>query len=60
MALPYRPIRAAPVKEGTTPPRTLIERAVSKRSGIIKSACWECRKRKAKVNKLKDCGIPVN
>ncbi|EXK28583.1 hypothetical protein FOMG_15051 [Fusarium oxysporum f. sp. melonis 26406] len=50
MALPYRPIRAAPVKEGTTPPRTLIERAVSKRSGIIKSACWECRKRKAKCN----------
>ncbi|KAF4959432.1 hypothetical protein FGADI_1653 [Fusarium gaditjirri] len=46
------PIRAAPVKEGTTPPRTLIERAVAKRSGIIKSACWECRKRKAKVNKL--------
>ncbi|EGU80596.1 hypothetical protein FOXB_08880 [Fusarium oxysporum f. sp. conglutinans Fo5176] len=44
------PIRAAPVKEGTTPPRTLIERAVSKRSGIIKSACWECRKRKAKCN----------
>ncbi|RKL35187.1 hypothetical protein BFJ70_g8045 [Fusarium oxysporum] len=50
MALPYRPIRAAPVKEGTTPPRTLTERAVSKRSGIIKSACWECRKRKAKCN----------
>ncbi|KAF5255873.1 hypothetical protein FOXYS1_13686 [Fusarium oxysporum] len=42
--------KAAPVKEGTTPPRTLIERAVSKRSGIIKSACWECRKRKAKCN----------
>ncbi|KAI1036086.1 hypothetical protein LB504_011396 [Fusarium proliferatum] len=50
MALPYRPIRAAPAKEGTTPPRTLVERAVAKRSGIIKSACLECRKRKAKCN----------
>ncbi|KAG4261404.1 hypothetical protein FPRO03_11955 [Fusarium proliferatum] len=50
MALPYRPIRAAPAKEGTTPPRTLVERNVAKRSGIIKSACLECRKRKAKCN----------
>ncbi|KAF5716155.1 nitrogen assimilation transcription factor nit-4 [Fusarium mundagurra] len=50
MALPYRPIRAAPVKKGTTPLGPLTERAVSKRSGIIKSACLECRKRKAKCN----------
>ncbi|KAG4292442.1 hypothetical protein FPRO06_13695 [Fusarium proliferatum] len=50
MALPYRPIRPALAKEGTTPPRTLVERAVAKRSGIIKSACLECRKRKAKCN----------
>ncbi|KAG5781944.1 hypothetical protein H9Q69_002876 [Fusarium xylarioides] len=50
MALPYRPIRAAPVKKGTTPLGPLTERAVSKRSAIIKSACLECRKRKAKCN----------
>ncbi|SCV50269.1 uncharacterized protein FFB14_11358 [Fusarium fujikuroi] len=50
MALPYRRIRAAPLKDGTALPRTLIERGVSKRSQIIKSACWECRKRKAKCN----------
>ncbi|KLP02448.1 uncharacterized protein Y057_1228 [Fusarium fujikuroi] len=51
MALPYRPIRAAPVKDATTPsPRTIIERGVSKRPRTIGSACWECRKRKAKCN----------
>ncbi|KAF9776990.1 hypothetical protein IL306_004747 [Fusarium sp. DS 682] len=50
MALPYRPIKPAPFKDGTILPRARIERGVSKRSGIIKSACWECRKRKAKCN----------
>ncbi|KAF5544679.1 major facilitator superfamily transporter [Fusarium phyllophilum] len=44
------PIRAAPAKEGAAQPMTLVERAISKRSGISKSACWECRKRKAKCN----------
>ncbi|KAF4493718.1 aflatoxin efflux pump AFLT [Fusarium agapanthi] len=50
MVLPYRPIRAAPARDGAALPTTLVERAVAKRSGIIKSACWECRKRKAKCN----------
>ncbi|RBR11771.1 hypothetical protein FVER53590_30403 [Fusarium verticillioides] len=50
MALPYRPIRAAPVKKGTTLLGPLTERAVSKRSAIVKSACLECRKRKAKCD----------
>ncbi|TXB96867.1 hypothetical protein FocTR4_00011786, partial [Fusarium oxysporum f. sp. cubense] len=50
MALPYRPIRAAPPKADAVLSRTPVKRAVSKRSGIIKSACLECRKRKAKCN----------
>ncbi|KAF5231494.1 hypothetical protein FANTH_13406 [Fusarium anthophilum] len=50
MALPYRPIRAAPARDGAALPTTLVERAIAKRSGTIKSACWECRKRKAKCN----------
>ncbi|KAF5974486.1 major facilitator superfamily transporter [Fusarium coicis] len=45
-----RPIRAAPMKKGTTPLGPVTERAVAKRSAIIKSACLECRKRKAKCN----------
>ncbi|KAF4338404.1 major facilitator superfamily transporter [Fusarium beomiforme] len=44
------PIQPAPSKEVTVIPTTRIERRASKRSGIIKSACWECRKRKAKCN----------
>ncbi|KAF5593029.1 major facilitator superfamily transporter [Fusarium pseudocircinatum] len=50
MALPYRPIRAAPAKGGAALPTTVVQRAIHKRPGIIKSACWECRKRKAKCN----------
>ncbi|KAF5589893.1 major facilitator superfamily transporter [Fusarium subglutinans] len=50
VAMERKPIRAAPARDGTAPPTTLVERAIAKRSGTIKSACWECRKRKAKCN----------
>ncbi|EWY79436.1 hypothetical protein FOYG_17416 [Fusarium oxysporum NRRL 32931] len=50
MALAYQPIRAAPPKADAALSRTPLKRAVSKRSGVVKSACLECRKRKAKCD----------
>lgn len=52
MAASYRPIRPALSKDGSFQ-KGLQARVGPKRTGMIKSACWECRKRKAKCNGLK-------
>jgi hypothetical protein len=52
MAMPYRPIKPALSNDGTFR-KGMQDRAAPKRTGMIKSACWECRKRKAKCNGLK-------
>ncbi|QPC59938.1 hypothetical protein HYE67_002169 [Fusarium culmorum] len=52
MATSYRPIQPALSKGGTFL-KGLQARVGPKRTGMIKSACWECRKKKAKCNGLK-------
>ncbi|XEV02459.1 hypothetical protein FSHL1_007746 [Fusarium sambucinum] len=52
MSTSYRPIKPALSNDGTFR-KGPQDRAASKRNGIIKSACWECRKRKSKCNGLK-------
>ncbi|QPG93471.1 hypothetical protein C2857_000068 [Epichloe festucae Fl1] len=50
MASPYRTLKPAPSKDILFR-RVLQDRTVARRNGMVKSACWECRKRKAKVRK---------
>ncbi|KAG8672979.1 hypothetical protein FPOAC2_06401 [Fusarium poae] len=52
MSTAYRPIKPALSKDGNFG-KEPQDRAASKRNGIIKSACLECRKRKSKCNGLK-------
>ncbi|RGP80710.1 hc-toxin efflux carrier toxa [Fusarium longipes] len=56
MASPYRVIKPALSRDRTFR-KAPHDRGAPKRTGMIKSACWECRKRKAKCNGLKPaCG----